>query len=77
MEKHHINRINELSRLSRERILTEEETQERQVLRENYLKAFRAQFRGHIENTVVEYPDGSRVPLKDAARKPAEDTTTK
>ena len=73
MEKQHIARINELSRLSRERILTEEEAQERHVLRQNYLKAFRAQFRGHIENTLVEYPDGTRVPLKDTTKKPAEE----
>ena len=69
MEKRDIERISELTRISRERELTYEERAERQKLRENYLNAFRSQFRTQLEHTVVEYPDGSRASLKDAARR--------
>lgn len=68
MEKREIERINQLTQISRERELTPEETAERRLLRENYLKAFRGQFRAQLDNTVVQYPDGSRAKLKDAAR---------
>ena len=45
MEKHKIDRINELGRLAKERELTEEEKAERQALREEYLAYFRAEIR--------------------------------
>jgi len=32
------------------------------------LKAFRAQMRNQLDSTVVEYPDGTRKPLRDAYR---------
>ncbi|MBQ8087087.1 MAG: DUF896 domain-containing protein [Clostridia bacterium] len=67
MEKENIERLNALTALSRLRALTEEEQQERQRRRQEYLKAFRNQFRQQLDNTVVEYPDGSRVPLREAA----------
>ncbi len=49
MEKAKIDRINELGRIAKERELTEEETAERQALREEYIKYFRASIRGEIE----------------------------
>ena len=69
MERRDIERINALTRISRERELTPEEQAERKELRENYLKAFRGQFRAQLDNTVVEYPDGSRSSLRDANKK--------
>lgn len=69
MEKRNIERISELTRISRERELTAEEQIERQNLRQKYLKAFRSQFRTQLDNTVVEYPDGSCVSLREAAQK--------
>lgn len=69
MEKRNTDRISELTRISRERELTPEEQAERQQLRQNYLKAFRGQFRIQLDNTVVEYPDGSRASLREAAKK--------
>lgn len=69
MEKANIERINELSKIARERELTQEEQQERQERRQAYLKAFRGQFRQQLDQTVVEYPDGSRVSLREAAQK--------
>ena len=69
MEQRNIERINALTQISRERELTPEEQAERKVLRENYLKAFRSQFRAQLDSTVVEYPDGSRTSLRDANKK--------
>lgn len=69
MEKRNTDRISELTRISRERELTPEEQAERQQLRQDYLKAFRGQFRTQLENTVVEYPDGSRASLREATKK--------
>lgn len=69
MEKAIIERINELSRISRERELTPLEQQERQQLRQAYLAAFRSQFRTQLDHTVVQYPDGSRTSLKNAGKK--------
>ena len=42
---------------------------ERAERRAAYLKAFRAQMRGQLDNTVVGYPDGSRLSLREAAKK--------
>ena len=64
MEKHHIARINELTRISRERELTPEERAERAELRSNYLKAMRGQLTAQLENVVIEYPDRHREPLR-------------
>ena len=68
MEQMNLKRINELTAISRERELTEAEKAERQQLRQAYLKAFRSQMRAQLDNTVVEYPDGSRKSLRDAGR---------
>ena len=68
MERQNIERINELSRIARERELTAEEAAERQERRQAYLKAFRAQMRGQLDNTVVQYPDGSKVSFREAAK---------
>ena len=69
MEQMNLKRINELTAISRQRELTAEEQAERQQLRQQYLKAFRAQMRQQLDNTVVEYPDGSRKPLRDVTKK--------
>ena len=57
-------RINELAQKEREGGLTPEETAERAELREEYRLAFRASFRGILDNTDVQKPDGSRTKLK-------------
>lgn len=49
MEKAKIDRINELGRLAKERELTPEEKQEREALREEYIKFFRSQIRGELQ----------------------------
>lgn len=63
MEKQKIERINELARKSKTETLTAEELAEQKALREEYILEFRAQFRSTLENTVVQYPDGSRKKL--------------
>ena len=46
MEKKKIDRINELGRIAKTRELTPEEAEERRILREEYIKFFRAGLRG-------------------------------
>lgn len=69
MEKEKIERINELARKKKTEGLTEEETAEQAALRTEYLAEFRAQFGTVLENTVIQYPDGSRKPLHDLKEK--------
>ncbi len=63
MEKEKIARINELAKKKKEQGLTEEELAEQAALRAEYIAEFRAQFGSVLENTVIQYPDGSRKSL--------------
>ncbi len=63
MEKEKVERINALAKKSKTEGLTEEEKREQKALREEYLRDFRASFRGILDNTVIQYPDGSRESL--------------
>ena len=65
MEKEKIARINELAKKKKEVGLTEDELAEQAALRAEYIKEFRAQFAQTLDNTVVQYPDGSRKSLND------------
>ena len=49
MEREKIDRINELGRIAKQRELTEEEKAERQALRDEYIKDFKAALRGNGE----------------------------
>ena len=64
MEKEKLNRINELARVSKERTLTEEEKTEQAALRQEYINEIRLSFGAMLDNTVIQYPDGSRKSLK-------------
>ena len=57
LEKDKMNRINELARASKERELHEHEKVEQAVLRTEYLEAFRANFKAHLE--CIEIVDGT------------------
>ena len=59
-----IARINELSRLARERALTAEEQAERARLRQRYLEGFRQSLEGQLAHTSIQYPDGRVEKLK-------------
>ena len=59
-----MDRISALTRISRERELTEEEKIERQALREEYLAEWRRGTIETLESLRIENPDGTIVPLK-------------
>ena len=56
---------NELARKSKSEALTAEELAEQKALRAEYIAEFRASFTGILENTVIQYPDGSRQSVTD------------
>ena len=56
-------RINELAKKQKSEGLIPEEAAEQKALREEYLAEFRANLKRTLDNTVVEEPDGTRIPL--------------
>ncbi len=64
MERRKLDRINELTRLSRERELTAEEQSERAALRAEYIIEWRESTIAVLENTYVVTPDGVKHKLK-------------
>lgn len=64
MDQKRIDRISELTRISRERELTEEEQKERQQLRREYIDSYKASLTGILDNTYIQNPDGSKVKLE-------------
>ena len=70
MEHEKIERISELTRLSRERELTHEELVEREALRREYLDGFRQNARAVLESVRLKRPDGSLEPLQKKEDKP-------
>ena len=64
MEQAKIDRINELAKKKKAGTLTEEEAQERAALHQEYIAEIRMSFGAILDNTVIEYPDGSRKVLK-------------
>ncbi len=65
MEREKIDRINYYAREQKIRALTPEEKNEQAALRREYLDEIRKSFGAELENTVVEYPDGTRKRLTD------------
>ena len=64
MEQAKIDRINELAKKKKAGTLTEEEAKERAALHQEYINEIRLSFGAILDNTVIEYPDGSRKALK-------------
>lgn len=59
-------KLNEYSaRIKAGETLTPEEIADRDRLRQEFLAEFRKNFRQQLDNTVVQYPDGTKKPLKD------------
>ena len=64
MEQVKIDRINELARKAKTAEgLTPEEEAERAVLRREYIDSFKRSLTAQLDNTVIQYPDGSRKKL--------------
>ncbi len=55
-----IARINELARKAKQEPLTEEELAERDKLRRIYIDSVKASLVGHLENTYIVDPDGTK-----------------
>ena len=64
MEQKRIDRINELARKAKTVGLTPEETAERDVLRKEYIEAYRASLRSQLDSIVVVDEKGNKKPLK-------------
>lgn len=65
MEQKKIDRINELARKAKgPEGLTPGEIQERDTLRREYIAAVRASLTAQLDNTVIQYSDGTRRKLK-------------
>ena len=64
MTKEQVARINELARKKKTVGLTDSEVQEQAELRAQYLKDFREGFRQQLDNTYIQYQDGTKVKLQ-------------
>lgn len=64
MTQEKIDRISELTRISRLRELTDEEKKERQELRQEYIDAFRSSLVANLENTYIVDEKGNKTKLK-------------
>jgi len=64
-EKSRIEKLNEYAaRVKAGEVLTPEEIADRDRLRQEFLAEFRKNFRAQLDNTVVQYPDGTKKSLK-------------
>ena len=63
MEQANLSRINELAKIAKTRELTADEQEERARLRKEYLAEFRKAFQQQLNSTVIQYDDGTKVPL--------------
>ncbi len=64
MTQEKINRINELARKKKSVGLTEEEQQEQNTLRREYIDSFKASLVSQLENTYIVEPDGTKRKVK-------------
>ena len=65
MEKAKLDRLSQLTAISRKRKLTEEEVNEREILRNEYRSQVRANLTGQLDNSTIVRPDGTRIRVKD------------
>lgn len=65
MTQEKIDRINELARKAKTpEGLTPEELSERDVLRREYIDSYKRSLIGQLDNTYIQYPDGSKKKLE-------------
>lgn len=65
MEKTKLDRLSELTRISRIRELTNEEKSERQALRNEYRQSVIGNLTSQLENMTIIEPDGSKIKVSD------------
>ncbi len=65
MDQKKIDRISELTRISRERELTAEEQAERQALRNEYRRAFVGNLSSQLDTMTIKQPDGTLINVRD------------
>ncbi|MBQ7010525.1 MAG: DUF896 domain-containing protein [Clostridia bacterium] len=70
MEQKKLDRINELAKKAKEAELTAEEKAEQKILREEYIRDFRASLRGILDNSVIRRPDGTEEKVANRNKKP-------
>ena len=64
MTQEKIDRINELARKAKTpEGLTPEESAERDILRREYIDSFKRSLVGQLDNTYIQYPDGTKKKL--------------
>ncbi|MBR6872554.1 MAG: DUF896 domain-containing protein [Ruminococcus sp.] len=68
MERSKIDRLSELTRISRTRELTAEEKQERTALRNEYRASVTGNLRAQLESMTIVEPDGSKIRVADMKR---------
>ena len=64
MKKEQLDRISELTRISRERELTAAEQTERQALRQMYIAEIKSSLTGNLDNTYIVDEEGNKESLK-------------
>ena len=64
MDQKKIDRINFLAKKSKAEGLTEDELREQTKLRNEYRASFKLSMRGIMDNTVIQYPDGTKKKVK-------------
>lgn len=69
MEKEKLERISHLSRLARERELTNEEIKERMDLRGQYIAEMRQSLKHTLDHTYIQKPDGTKKKLRQKSDK--------
>ena len=65
MEKMKLDRLSELTAISRSRELTDAEQAERKLLRDEYRQGVVANLTAQLDNTVILRADGTRIMVKD------------
>ncbi|HIW84201.1 MAG TPA: DUF896 domain-containing protein [Candidatus Dorea gallistercoris] len=73
MDEQKIARINELYHKSKAEGLTQAERKEQQILRREYIDAFKQNLRSQLDNISIEEPDGSITDLGEKYGRRAED----
>lgn len=68
MEKKKLDRLSELTAISRTRELTAEEKTERQTLRDEYRAAVTGNLRRQLESMTIIEPDGLKIKVSDLKR---------